>query len=157
MPYSAQKLTLLESWLKADMNLKNAKAIEASLRSDVVQAFSHRKFSRMGEDISGTENISVSTDLLLKINHRVLYDFSVDRDGLVAHLDEMSKTIPGPLVERLVSWKPSLVVSEYKKLSRNSQRFMQEILNIREGSKDVSLKQPDNEVKDFLSTIRTKE
>lgn len=157
MPYSSAKLELLQEWRKAQADLQHYKSLESQLRSEVVSAFSRRKFSREGEGISGTEIISVTSDLVVKINHRVIYDFSADKDEVVTHLVKLADFVPVPIVDRLVSWKPTLVVSEYKKLPANGQNLMRQVLNIREGSKDVSIKEPDVEVRDFLSNIRTKE
>lgn len=156
MPYSRNKLELLQDWLKANEELTHAKLVERSLRDEVVTAFSHRKFARDGENISGTESIEVFSDFFLKIQHRLSYELPPEKDKITKTMTSMQRYIPKPIVERVVTWKPTLVVGEYNRLPDNAKNVLRRIMTVKEIAKGVSV---DNRTtgKDFLSILETRQ
>lgn len=139
MPYSSKKIELLQEWRRSAHDLHHAKLEEKRLRDEVISSFTHRSFKREGEGIAGTETIEVLNDVYLKIVHRLSYKFGPDKQEVVSTLVRLQEFVPEPIVDRVVIWKPELVISEYNKLPENAKILMRRIMTIEEQAKSVSL------------------
>lgn len=130
--------TILTEWRKAKAALDNAKAIESALRARVIETRS--EFAAV-EDHEGTENIDIGFGYKLKIVHALDYKLGDEAD---AALDAIEATgAEGKFIaERLVSWKPSLSVREYKSLDGEFKKIIDRALTIKPKAKTVTLVPP---------------
>jgi hypothetical protein len=133
---------ILAQWKVAKTTLDTAKADEATLRDQVVAAFS----DVTDEMHSGTETVDIGWGHELKIVHSLRYelDKANDYEKTDKALDEIEATlgeeVGALLVDRLVKRKLELSISEYKKLPPKAKKIIDKVLTIKPGSKSVELK-----------------
>lgn len=132
------KYALLDAWKDAKDALDRVKAAEASLRADLVEAFS---VHHAEEIFSGMENIDVGKGYDLKIEHSLSY--KLDQEKVESVLDEIEAKFEGGsvLADRLCKVKYELAVSEYKKLPEEARKLVDKILTISPASKSVKLQE----------------
>lgn len=125
---------VFDLWLAAKAELERAKANEAALRQQVVEAKSDKE-----EMFSGTENIEMPGGQL-KIVHKLDYKISVDGDALDKALELIEKSVEGGnvIADRLVNYKPELSVREYKLLNKQQKAIIDACITIKPAAKSVT-------------------
>lgn len=133
---------ILTEWKTWKANLDVAKAREAELRAQVIEAFS----LETDELKSGIENVDIGFGYKLKIDHKVSYslDNANDYELTDKALDEIEAKVEHGelLVDRLVKRKLELSVSEYKKLPGDAKKIIDRVLTVKPASKSVELIAP---------------
>lgn len=126
---------ILMTWQNVKSILDAAKTREAELRAAIVD----REFASLTD---GTQNVELGKGYILKAVGKLNYN--LDSDKTNEALDELiASGNDGPFVaERLVKFKPSLSVSEYKKLTPERQRFFDEALTITQGAPTLTIVEP---------------
>lgn len=94
------------SWAEAKKTLDAAKAVEMEMRKAIVAA-------NFDAESVGTQNAELGNGWKLKAVVKLNYNVSSDVEAVERVLD----TLEDWQADRLMSWKPTLSVSEYKKLS----------------------------------------
>lgn len=100
---------LIESWYSTQLELKQLRKREVELRLEIVETLS------TGEITEGTERIGIGHGKDLKITHKLTYKLD-ETDQLDLALDKVAKVMGEEIADRLVNFKPTLSVSEFKKL-----------------------------------------
>lgn len=133
----SNKDKLIEDWKNAQDALSVAKEREKELREMIIEVFSEET----NEMASGTESIDVGFGFDLKIEHKLNYKLTCDNDGVDELLDKIENSVEGGnvIAERLVTWKPSFNVSEYKKLEPVHKAMVDKVLEIKPAAKSVKL------------------
>lgn len=141
---------ILNQWKNASAALAAAKAEEAALRPQVIEAFS----DITDEMTSGVENVNVGWGHTLKIERTLRYelDKANDFEKTDAALDEIEALLGQPMgeliVNRLVKRKLEISVTEYKKLLEIPEHgprvkaIIDRVLTIKPGSASVKLEAP---------------
>lgn len=121
----------LEHWWKLQEKLRKLKAEEAQLRRSIFGlAFPDPK--------EGTNNYELDDGYVLKGGHTITR--TVDKASLDIHKEALKGAkIP---VAKLVEMKPSLVKSEYNRLSDEQRKVFDECLTIKPGSPSLSIELP---------------
>lgn len=94
------------AWNEAKKTLDAAKAVEMEMRKAIVAA-------NFDAESVGTQNAELGNGWKLKAVVKLNYNVSSDVEAVERVLD----TLEDWQADRLMSWKPTLSVSEYKKLS----------------------------------------
>ncbi len=130
----ANSQQVFDDWLKAKAELAKWKAEEQALREQVVALKSDKPTM-----FAGTENIEVPGGKL-KIVHKLNYKIVADGDKLDGALDKIEKSVEGGnvIADRLVTYKPELSVREYKLLNATQQKIIDECIEIKPASKEVT-------------------
>jgi hypothetical protein len=105
--------TLLATWEAKSKLLKALRDEEMELRRAVVA----RRFSEVKADQAGTFYVPLSNGFRLKLEQKLDYNLS-NKEG---ETDNALESFSDDLASLLVSWKPTLSVSTYKKLSDTEQ------------------------------------
>lgn len=121
----------LEQWYTLSYKLKKIRDEEMLLRK---QIFGHY----FKDPKEGTNSFKLPDGYVLKGKH------SINRSVDVAALDIMKGTLSekGYLVDDLIEWKPSLVLSEYRELTLEEQNYFDAVLIIKDGSPALEVVQP---------------
>lgn len=134
----SNKVALLEDWKATDERLKELRVEEKNKREEVIEAYSEET----DEMASGTESIDIGFGHDLKIEHKLTYSFEkISNEEVDKALDEIADKCEGGeiLAERLVTWKPSISVSEYKKLPADAKKIIDRVLTIKPSSKSIKI------------------
>lgn len=124
-------------WTKAQAALNDAKLNEAVLRKAVFEL----KFPNPSE---GTQRAELGNGYFLKAVHKINYTLD-DKDGKTDKaLEELEKTgnEGAFLADRLVSWKPELSISEYRKLAPQYKAIIDTVLTTRPGMPTLEIETP---------------
>lgn len=131
------KEQVLQKWLDANKALTDAKAVEATLRQKVVEMYPF-------EADEGTERVPLANGYELKVVKKLNYTLNNKDDATdkaLTKLEEMGER--GKLIaERLVSWKPTLSISEYRELTAGERGIIDEVLTIKPGLPSLELVEP---------------
>lgn len=122
---------MLHEWVKLDGKIKHLKKQELELREKLVKEFSSK------DKIEGSETIELGNDYKLRVKKTLRYNLDSK------HVKEALTKINDPdVVERLVSWKPSLSVREYKQLNKDHKKSIDSVLEIKPGTPSLEIVVP---------------
>jgi hypothetical protein len=142
--FQAEKNRLFVAWDQSKKALDTAKENEMFLRKQVVDfAFDQTK-------VSGTENIELGAGYKAKAVKKITFGFvkneqgSIDRLSINKALDMIeTESAEGKVVaDRLVSWNPSLSVSEYNKLNSSQKSIIDTVIVTKESAPTLSIVEP---------------
>lgn len=137
---------LLLEWQKKKDAIETAKAEEMDLRKYIVK----REFPKPTE---GMNNKDLGNGYVLKAAIKYNYNLA-DNDTVEATLEKLSKlgNAGSAISDRLVSWKPNFLLTEYRQLQEDKEKGMQfasqalniinEMLTITEGAPTLEIKEP---------------
>jgi len=118
----------LVKWYQAAEQLRAAKATELALRKQVVEEY----FPTLEE---GAQSVGIEGNAKLVCTQP--YSYSVDVDALDAALEHLPKTKQ----DKIVTWKPTMSVSVFRKLTKKAQNaFAAECLTIKPGTPSLTIK-----------------
>ncbi len=137
---------LLVRWQSLKDQVETAKSAEMEMRKYIVS----RAFPDKHE---GMNSIELGNGYQLKAGIKYNYNLDPDNKKIETALDEISKigNQGSFIAERLVSWKPSLCLSEYRELldkaneTANSKKmllYINSVLTISKGAPTLEIKQP---------------
>lgn len=131
---------LIMKWQKSKETLEIAKEEEIALRKQVAE----QNLLRVEEKKEGVNTNELGNGYAMKTTVKYNYKLTDDNDKIDAMLDTLEKTgnEGAFLAERLVSWKATLSVSEYKDLDPKYKKIVDTVLTITEGTPTVELKEP---------------
>ena len=123
---------MLLDWKAKKEVLEIAKAEEAEIRAQIVaKVFSEEK-------LEGTETYELGQGWKLKASKRLNYSLNNKDDATEKALEKL----PDFVADRLVSWKPSLSIREYKQLDNNQRKIIDRVLTIKPGMPSLELVEP---------------
>lgn len=137
---------LLLEWQKKKDAIEVAKAEEMDLRKYIVK----REFPKPNEGMNTKE---LGQGYQLKAGVKFNYNLA-DNDKVEATLEKLSKlgNAGSAISDRLVSWKPNFLLTEYRQLQEDKEKGMQfasqaldivnEMLTITEGAPTLEIKEP---------------
>jgi hypothetical protein len=137
---------LLLTWQKAKYAIETAKAAEMEIRKYIVK----REFPQAKE---GMNNKDLGNGYQLKAGVKFNYNLA-DNDTVESTLDKLTAMGPSgsAIAERLVSWKPNFLLTEYRQLQEDKEKGSQfaitalsvisEMLTITEGAPTLEIKEP---------------
>lgn len=127
-----EQVELLTEWEKTQTQLKTLKAYEMELRKCVVYSGGFFDASKT----SGTQHAELDGGYKLTAVKSENYNLNSDLvEGVLAHFSD-------DLAKLLVSWKATLSVSTYKKLSAEQQALFNGCLEITNGAPKLEIKSP---------------
>ena len=126
----------LSAWNEINGALAEIKSLEADLRRSVVDDF-------VPAPKEGVNNVDLGDGYTLKITHKLNYSLA-DNDSVNAALDKIAKSgNEGAFIaERLCSWTPRLSVSEYKDLSDDYRKIIDEVVTVKPAMPAVTIAAP---------------
>lgn len=129
--------SLLLEWKAAKEKLDDAKAVEASLRTQCVDLL------KSGEKQEGTEYHDLGNGWRAKMVHKLNFKFD-DTEKVEAALDKIEATgNEGKFIaERLVKFDPRLSLSEYRGLDPQYRGIIDEVVTITPGLPTLELVPP---------------
>lgn len=137
---------LLLEWQKKKDAIETAKAEEMDLRKYIVK----REFPKAEE---GMNNKELGGGYQLKANVKFNYNLA-DNDTVEATLEKLSGMGPSgsAIADRLVSWKPNFLLTEYRQLVEDKEKGSQfaqtalsvinEMLTIAEAAPTLEIREP---------------
>lgn len=129
---------LIVKWDEARKELARLKDYEADLRELVIA----RKFDSVPD--SGTVNHELGKGWKLKAVFKQYYRLPSKGDAVEKALQAIERrgTEGKYIAERLVAWKPELVVKEYKNLDESMRKHIDKVLTISNGKASLELIPP---------------
>ena len=127
------RLELLKEWQTTASELARLKKEESILRQQVID-----RFSKVSIDHEGTETVMLD-GFDLKIRHALNYNLD-DSLALRKTISRIGRLIGDELAERLVIFKPSLSVSEYRKLRPKAKELIDRHIVTAPASKQLEIK-----------------
>ncbi|HCH8780794.1 TPA: hypothetical protein NNT57_004560 [Salmonella enterica] len=129
---------MIQLWHKTQEQLRSLKEHEAEQRQEVLD----RMFANKAGS-EGTTNIELGHGWKLKATFKKTIGFT-SVDELNAALDRMEDHSPEGklLADRLVSWKPSLSLTEFKQLPSDFVGMMKDVITIKDATPSVELVAP---------------
>lgn len=139
---------VLLEWRKAQETLEIVKSRELKLRLAVFEI-------KVPSPVNGVNNVPLGEGWLLKATAKLNYTLDKDQTKIEAVLSEIEACgNEGKfLAERLISWNPSLAVSEYNKLDTESanhrkiKQLIDSVLTSKPGTPSLELKSPKDKEK----------
>lgn len=127
---------LLNKWEAAKELLDTAKALEGKLRKAAIAAIYPDGIAE------GANTVELADGVKLTATGRVNYKLDSDTDKVEKALDKLEKAGPEGklLADRLVSWKPSLSVGEYRSLDDKYRKIIDAVITTSEGTPSLELK-----------------
>lgn len=133
----------LLAWDHAKKALDAAKALESSLRQEVLKDF--YDFGGESDLREGTENLELGNGYKLKATFKLSRKLENKNHETEEALRAIAETFgkPGKLyAERLVKWSPELSVSEYKKLPNAIRAVIDEALTSKAATPSLEIVEP---------------
>ncbi len=136
---------LLMLWQQKKLAIETAKVEELDLRKYIVK----REFPKADE---GMNNKDLGSGYTLKAGIKYNYNLA-DNDTVEATLDKLSKlgNAGSAISDRLVSWKPNFLLTEYRQLQEEKEKgsqFAVDALNIINGMLTITEAAPTLEIKE---------
>lgn len=136
------KEQILQKWLDAKKVLDDAKDLEMQMRNAVVAAFPFTEGAK-----EGTHRVDLANGWQLKVVLKQNYNLNKDTDKALtayenAGATDVEKALRADLTERLVKWKPTLSISEYRNLDAAALKALEPVLTITDGSPALELIEP---------------
>jgi len=129
----------LKAWLDSKELLAKVTAFESALRAhNVAVRFPNLK-------ASGTQNCELGNDYKLKCVTKTNYNLGnaeVVEKALKKIESKLGPDLGGDLARRLVSWKPSLSLTEYKALAAPIKAIIDTVLTTSDGKPTLELIEP---------------
>lgn len=127
---------LLNAWEQAKDALATAKAAEARLRKAAIAAIYP---DGIGE---GANTVELADGVKLTATGKINYKLDSDTDKVEKVLDKLEKSGPEGklLADRLVSWKPSLAVGEYRQLDDKYRKIIDTVITTSDGMPSLEIK-----------------
>ena len=120
-------MNILVNWYQAQQTLAAAKKTELALRKQVVEEY----FPELDE---GANTCEIDGDATLTAT--LPYNYSVDVDTLDAGLEH----IPATKQEKLITWKPSMSIAVYRKLTKKARNgFTAECVTVKPGTPSLKI------------------
>ena len=135
---TAARDTKILQWIESANKLSDAKAVELTLRNEVISI----NFKDHKE--SGTENVELGNGYKLKAVFKVNYSLNNTYDAVDKALSKLEKagTEGAFITERLVKWKPELSIYEYNKLDTKFKKIIDEVIKTSPGTPSLELVEP---------------
>lgn len=130
---------LIQQWQSAKEQMAALKELENDLRNAVL----NRRFANKPNGYEGTVNQDLGRGWKLKAVFKNTLSVK-DVDSLHGVLDRMENESPEGklLAERLVKWKPSVSVSEYKQLDEKYRQLIDTVIEIKPSQATLELVAP---------------
>lgn len=130
--------SLLNQWEAAKDLLDSAKALENRLRKEVIAAIYPDGIEE------GANTLELGDGVKLTATGKINYRLDSDTDKVEKVLDKLEKSGPEGklLADRLVSWKPSLAVGEYRQLDDKHRKIVDSVITTSEGAPTLAIKRP---------------
>ena len=128
---------VLAEWERLKKVIEDTKALELDFRKYVVD----RAFPDKHE---GTNTVELNNGYSLKANIKYNYKLDPDNDVVEKTLDELASTgnEGAFLADRLVTWKPSLSLKEYRELAPQYKKIIDKIVTITDATPELKIKAP---------------
>lgn len=128
---------LLVLWNNLTSTLETVKKNEMELRKYIVA----REFPKAEE---GVNSVQIGNGYELKATVKFTYNLDNKDDKVNIALDEIAKTgnEGNFIAERLVSWKPSLSIKEYRELEPQYKKIIDKVLTIKDAAPTLEIKEP---------------
>lgn len=121
----------LNEWYKLQEELKTIKEREMELRKKIF-AFC------FPSPVEGTNSFSIADGFVIKGKHTITREVQLELyDAAKERIREA-----GVILEELVKWKPTLVLSAYRKLTDDQRNAMDMCLQIKPGSPAIEIVKP---------------
>lgn len=132
----------LLAWDHAKKALDAAKALEASLRQEVLKDF--YDFGGESDLREGTENLELGNGYKLKATFKLSRKLENKNGETSKALFAIAENFEGGKLyaERLVKWSPELSVSEYKKLPAEIRAVIDECLTSKAATPSLEIVEP---------------
>lgn len=132
----------LLAWDHAKKALGAAKALEASLRQEVLKDF--YDFGGEADLREGTENLELGNGYKLKATFKLSRKLENKNGETYKALFAIAENFEGGKLyaERLVKWSPDLSVSEYKKLPADIRAVIDECLTSKAATPSLEIVEP---------------
>lgn len=129
---------LLMEWDAAKKLLVDVQAREKGLRAKIVA-------TEFAGKPSGTHRVELGAEYQLK--SVVAYNYTITKNEAVeppdySHVPIILAQLPADIAREIVRWKPSLNESLYKKLTKEEQNVVNQLLVIKPGSSTLEIEQP---------------
>lgn len=132
----------LLAWDHAKKALDAAKALESSLRQEVLKDF--YDFGGESDLREGTENLELGNGYKLKATFKLSRKLENKNGETSEALRAIAEIFEGGKLyaERLVKWSPELSVSEYKKLPTNIREVIDSALTSKAATPSLEIVEP---------------
>lgn len=121
----------LAEWYRLQDQLKSIKNSEMLLRQKIFKGF-------FPTPVEGTNSHELPDGYVVKATHKL--NREIDQGALGAYRERLTEQ--GVNVDSLLSWKPSLVTAEYRKLTAEQRMLFDACLNIKPGSPSIEIVKP---------------
>jgi hypothetical protein len=122
----------LTAWEEAKSKLDHYKALELELRTELIK-------QGFGEEVGreGTQTVEL-TEGKVKAVFKVSRTLTEGKE-LDNAIKQIQKTEHGELIaKRLIKWKPELVVSEYRKLTKQQLVIINKVLTVKDSTPSLT-------------------
>ena len=132
----------LLAWDRAKKALDAAKALESSLRQEVLKDF--YDFGGESDLREGTENLELGNGYKLKATFKLSRKLENKNGETSESLRKIAEDFEGGKLyaERLVKWSPELSVSEYKKLPAEIRQVIDSALTSKAATPSLEIVEP---------------
>ena len=129
---------LLNAWEQAKDALDAAKAAEARLRKAAIAAIYPDGIAE------GANTVELADGIKLTATGKLNYRLDSNTDKVEKVLEKLEKSGPEGklLADRLVAWKPSLAVGEYRQLDDKYRKIIDTVITTSDGMPSLELKRP---------------
>lgn len=138
---NANRDDLILQWQEATRKLAEAKEIESTLRAEVLK----NAFAFDPEALrEGTENVELGAGYKLKAAFKINRNFVGGQEAVEKALQKIEKSGPEGefIADRLVKWKPSLSITEYKNLPEKFRKVIDDVVTSKEATPTLELVEP---------------
>lgn len=135
---SAEEEALILEWQLTDEQLTRVKQRELELRNEVIKTI----FKNYKE--TGVENFDLNQGYKLKATFKINYSLNNKDDAVdkaltkIENIGQYEKFVAA----KLIQWKPQLVLSEYKELSEECKKIIDEVITTSNGTPSLELVSP---------------
>lgn len=129
---------LIQQWHSTCQQLETLKALEMQLRLEVLKEY----FKYKQDDREGTQREELGNDYELKAVFRLNYRLDASAVPKALYKIEKHNGEGKFIAERLIKWKPELVISEYRKLPDKYLKIINEVLTVIPGTPSLDLIAP---------------
>jgi hypothetical protein len=124
--------TLGAAWESASLRLEAAKAEEAVLRKQVIEA----AFNRLEV---GTNKRELVPGIVLSAVLKQTIAAERDSDKTYTSFIHHMSYLPGDVREELVTWKPEISMSAYKRLTDDQRKIVDHVVVIKDATPSLSV------------------
>ena len=139
VPANAVTQADLEEWFRLQDQLKKIKASEMLLRQKIFGSY-------FPSPVEGTNSVALADGWVLKGKHTISREVDPGALGALRTKDEVIGLSPfeaaGINVDKLVQYKPSLVLKEYRTLTEEQRQLFDRALVVKPGSPALEIVLP---------------